>query len=65
MSNIIEIEKNEIKKILPSVAINYDGYKMIDTETIREDINKLLEEKQKTAISKEKNEKKKNFEKEL
>ena len=65
MSNIIEIEKNEIKKILPSVAINCDGYKMIDTETIREDINKLLEEKQKTAISKEKDEKKKNFEKEL
>ena len=65
MSNIIEIEKNEIKKILPSIAINCDGYKMIDTETIREDINKLLEEKQKTAISKEKDEKKKNFEKEL
>ena len=65
MSNIIEIEKNEIKKILPSVAINYDGYKMIDTETIREDINKILEEKQKTDISKEKDEKKKNFEKEF
>ena len=65
MSNIIEIEKNEIKKILPSISINCDGYKMIDTETIREDINKLLEEKQKTAISKEKDEKKKNFEKEL
>lgn len=65
MSNIIEIEKNEIKKILPSVAINYDGYRMIDTETIREDINKILEEKQKTAISKEKDEKKKNFEKEF
>lgn len=65
MSNIIEIEKNEIKKILPSIAINCDGYKMIDTETIREDINKLLEEKQKTNISKEKDEKKKNFEKEL
>ena len=65
MSNIIEIEKNEIKKILPRIAINYDGYKMIDTETIREDINKLLEEKQKTDISKEKDEKKKIFEKEL
>ena len=65
MSNIIEIEKNEIKKILPSVAINYDGYKMIDTETIREDINKILEEKQKTNISKEKNEKKNDVEKEL
>lgn len=65
MSNIIEIEKNEIKKILPSIAINCDGYKMIDTETIREDINKLLEEKQKTDISKEKDEKKKIFEKEL
>lgn len=64
MSNIIEIEKNEIKKILPSIAINCDGYKMIDTETIREDINKLLEEKQKTDISKEKDEKKKIFEKE-
>ena len=65
MSNIIEIEKNEIKKILPSISINCDGYKMIDTETIREDINKLLEEKQKTAISKEKDEKKKSFEKEF
>ena len=65
MSNIIEIEKNEIKKILPSVAINYDGYKMIDTETIREDINKMFGEKQKTDISKEKDEKKKNFEKEF
>ena len=65
MSNIIEIEKNGIKKILPSIAINCDGYKMIDTETIREDINKLLEEKQKTNISKEKDEKKKIFEKEL
>lgn len=65
MSNIIEIEKNEIKKILPSIAINCDGYKMIDTETIREDINKLLEEKQKTDISKEKDEKKKIFEKEF
>lgn len=65
MSNIIEIEKNEIKKILPSIAINCDGYKMIDTETIREDINKLLEEKQKTDISKEKDEKKKSFEKEF
>lgn len=65
MSNIIEIEKNEIKKILPSVAINCDGYKMINTETIREDIYKLLEEKQKTDISKEKDEKKKNFEKEF
>lgn len=65
MSNIIEIEKNEIKKILPSIAINCDGYKMIDTETIRENINKLLEEKQKTDISKEKDEKKKIFEKEL
>lgn len=65
MSNIIEIEKNKIKKILPSVAINYDGYKMIDTETIREDINKMFGEKQKTDISKEKDEKKKNFEKEF
>lgn len=65
MSNIIEIEKNEIKKMLPSISINCDGYKMIDTETIREDINKLLEEKQKTNISKEKDEKKKIFEKEL
>lgn len=65
MSNIIEIEKDEIKKILPRIAINYDGYRMIDTETIREDINKILEEKQKTDISKEKDEKKKNFEKEF
>jgi len=65
MSNIIEIEKNEIKKILPSIAINCDGYKMIDTETIREDINKIVEEKQKADISKEKDEKKKIFEKEL
>lgn len=65
MSNIIEIEKNEMKKILPSIAINCDGYKMIDTETIREDIYNLLEKKQKTDISKEKNEKKKNFEKEF
>lgn len=65
MTNIIEKEKEEIKKILPSIAINCDGYKMIDTETIREDINKLLEEKQKTDISKEKDEKKKIFEKEF
>ena len=65
MSNIIEIEKNEIKKILPSIAINCDGYKMIDTETIREDINKLLEEKKKADISKDKDEKKKSFEKEF
>ena len=65
MSNIIEIEKENIKKVLPKIAINYDGYKMIDTETIREDINKLLEEKQKINISKEKDEKKKSFEKEF
>ena len=65
MTNIIEKEKEEIKKILPRIAINYDGYKMIDTETIRKDINKIFEEKQKTDISKEKNEKKKNFEKEF
>ena len=65
MSNIIENEKDEIKKILPRIAINYDGYRMIDTETIREDINKILEEKKKTDISKEKDEKKKNFEKEF
>lgn len=65
MSNIIEIEKENIKKILPKIAINYDGYKMIDTETIRENINKILEEKQKTDILKEKNGKKKNFEKEF
>ena len=65
MSNIIEIEKNEIKKILPRIAINYDGYKMIDTETIREDINKIVEEKQKADISKEKNEKKNNIEREF
>ena len=65
MSNIIEKEKEEIKKILPRIAINYDGYKMIDTETIRENINKILEEKQKTDILKEKDEKKKNFEKEF
>ena len=65
ITNIIEKEKEEIKKILPRIAINYDGYKMIDTETIREDINKILKEKQKTDISKEKDEKKKIFEKEF
>ena len=64
MSNIIEIEKENIKKILPKIAINYDGYKMIDTETIRENINNLLKEKEKIDVSKEKDEKKKNFEKE-
>lgn len=65
MSNIVEIEKENIKKVLPKIAINYDGYKMIDTETIRENINNLLKEKEKIDVSKEKDEKKKNFEKEL